>query len=203
MNVSLRYETEFAAAIYYPTDEISTLQLNAYSVRLYLMTHSPDTQQINMAMDRLRAWIFEELAHTVFISQNHADQARALSDMGISITTLPDDPLDQIIGIMLYCKLNSIMCERMFVQQLEISSKLGDQIWYTQTEDDSIGPFTAPGWWHDPTTNHNDAAVAPRPSKVTKLRNAGWKKYNLEWPSGRAATNGTTVVFADFKHDET
>lgn len=204
MNVSLRYESDFAAAIYYPGESsVPSLQLNTYSLKLYMVTQSADTAQINLAMDRVRAWIYDELVHTVFVSQAHNDAAESLTALGINITTLPEDPLDQIIGIMLYCKLNAIMCERMFVEQLEVSSKLGDQIWYTHSEGDPVGPFAAAGWWHEPNTSHRDAGTKTPTGTVTKMRNAGWKKYDLEWPSGRAATDGSTVVFADFKHDET
>lgn len=203
MNVSLRYESDFAAAIYYPGDAVPSLQLNSYSVKLHLITRSEDTAQINLAMDRVRAWIYDELAHTVFLSQAHTDTAASLTALGANITTLPEDPLDQIIGIMLYCKLNAIMCERMFVEQLELSSKLGDQVWYTHSDGDPVGPFAASGWWHEPNTSHSDMGSVARTGTVTKMRNAGWKKYDLEWPSGRAATDGSTVVFADFKHNET
>lgn len=202
MNVTLRYEIDFAAAIYYQPAQTPTLQLNNYSAKLHLVTRSEDTSQINLAMDRVRTWIYDELAHTVFISQDCMDQATAMSKLGINVTTLPEEPLDQIIGIMLYCKLNSIMCERMFVEQLEISSKLGDQIWYTHQEDDPLGPFAAQGWWHEPTVSHNQLEPAARSGRVTKMQNAGWKKYDLEWPSGKVANTGPTVVFADFKHDE-
>jgi hypothetical protein len=36
--------------------------------------------------------------------------------MGINVTTLPEEPVDQIIGMMLYYKLNAIMEGRMIVQ---------------------------------------------------------------------------------------
>lgn len=203
MNVNLRYEADFAAAIYYPTDTTSpALQLNWYSIKLTMTTACEDSGEINLAMDRIRAWIYEEMSHTVFVSVEHATEAAAMSKLGFSVTTLPEEPLDQIIGMMLYCKLNAIMCGRMIVDEIELSSKLGDQVWYRHCTGDHLGPLADLGWWHQPSLAHYDLGVKPKTAKLAKIQNIGWKKYNLEWPAAKEGNNTATVVFADFKHDE-
>lgn len=203
MNVNLRYEVDFAAAIYYPVEsQTHSLQLNWYSVHLRMTTATENSDEMNLAMDRLRAWIYEELSNTIFIEQSRSEEAMSMTKLGFNVTTLPEEPLDQIIGMMLYCKLNAIMCGRMTVDELEISSKLGDQVWYLHTAGDPLGPFAALGWWHQPSLQHHDLDPKPRASKMTKIHNVGWKKYNLEWPSGKEQVATATVVFADFKHDE-
>ncbi len=202
MNVNLRYEADFAAAIYYPTEPPApALQLNWYSLKLSMTTATPDNGEINLAMDRVRIWIYEEMAHTVFVADDLKDQVTAMTKLGMNVTTLPEDPLDQIINMMLYCKLTAIMCGRIIIDEIELNSKLGDQIWYRHSEGDHLGPFAESGWWHQPSLQRQDIDSKTKNSKLTKIQNIGWKKYNLEWPTAKESNNAT-VVFADFKHDD-
>ena len=152
MNVRLQYDLEFLAGIYYDQQ----LGLNSYSVTLNLITRTAQAQNTNIAMDRLKAFIVTELANTVFVNQNAMGQAEMLSAMGINVTTVPEEPVDQIIGMMLYYKLNAIMEGRMVVDSLDLSSVLGDSVWYRHDEDDLAGPFAEAGWWHEANTRHHD-----------------------------------------------
>ena len=151
MNVKLQYELDFMAGIYYD----DRLQLNQYSVSLQLLTQSINALVTNVAMERLKAFVYSELCDTVFVGPNNQAQAEMFAMMGMNVTTLPEEPVDQIIGLMLYCKLNAIMEDQMLVTKLDIQSYLGDSVWYQHDEDDVIGPFRNNGWWHEPTCQHN------------------------------------------------
>ena len=105
MNVRLQYDLDFLAGIYY--DE--RLQLNSYSVSMSLLTKTTDAVNTNIAMDRLKMFMHGELANTVFINQDLRERAEMMQIMGINITTLPEEPVDQIIGMMIYYKLNAII----------------------------------------------------------------------------------------------
>lgn len=203
MNVSLRYEVDWPSAIYYVNQDASVpnLQLNFYSAKICMLTNTEDPGQINLAMDRAKTFVYQELTNTVFINGANETVAKTLELMGASVTTLPEEPLDQIVGMMLYCKLNAIMCDRILVTALELSSKLGDQIWYQHESQDNLGPFSQAGWWKLSNLQHNDLVPQSKQKKVKKLPNVSWQKYDLEWPNERAV-NEATVVFADFKHNE-
>jgi hypothetical protein len=177
------------------------LQLNNYSVSLQLLTQSTDALVTNIAMERLKAFVYSELCDTIFFGPNNQDQAEMLSVLGINVTTLPDEPVDQIIGVMLYCKLNAVMEGQMIVTKLDIQSYLGDSVWYQFDEDDAIGPFKNDGWWHEPTCQHNNINLEPTEEKVVKVATNGWTEYRLDWPEAQENT-GNTVVFANFQRNE-
>ena len=198
MNVRLQYDLEFLAGIYY--DQM--LHMNSYSVTLNLVTRTPHASSTNIAMDRLKAFVMSELANTVFINQNSMEQAEMLVVMGINVTTLPEEPVDQIIGMMLYYKLNAVMEGRMIVDSLDLSSVLGDSVWYRHDEDDLSGPFAEPGWWHEPNIRHHDLATDEEKSNVLKVMNHSWSEYGLQWIEDSTTATGNTVVFADFNKDE-
>ena len=105
MNVRLQYDLDFLAGIYY--DE--RLQLNSYSISMSLLTKTTDALNTNIAMDRLKMFMHGELANTVFVNQALRERAEMLQIMGVNVTTLPEEPVDQIVGMMLYYKLNAIM----------------------------------------------------------------------------------------------
>jgi hypothetical protein len=197
MNVRLQYDTDFLGGVYY--DE--RLQLNNYSASISMVTKTIDPVETNIAMDRLKFFINEMLAGTVFINQAHMEQAETLSWCGANVTTLPEEPVDQIVGMMLYYKLNAIMEGRIEITQLDISSTLGEGVWYLHDEEDNAGPFSAKGWWNDSSTQHDSIEVEPVTDNVVKVVSTGWYEAELDWPE-QPSSKGNTVVFGKFPKDE-
>jgi hypothetical protein len=189
---------EFLAGIYYDQQ----LHINSYSIVLNLVTRTVHSQSTNIAMDRLKAFVLTELANTVFVNQKHMEQAEMLAVMGVNVTTLPEEPVDQIIGMMLYYKLNAVMEGRMTVDSLDLCSALGDEVWYRHDEDDASGPFAAEGWWHEANTRHSDLGADASHDNVLKVMTNSWSEYGLQWLEDAAAATGNTVVFANFNRDE-
>ncbi len=198
MNVRLQYELEFMAGIYYE----NSLQMNHYSISLQLLTQTSNSMAINIAMERLKAFVYSELNSAVFFGPNDMEKADMFSIIGANVVTLPDEPVDQIIGIMLYCKLNAIMQDRMIITDLDIQSYLGDSVWYKHDVDDTIGPFLEEGWWHQPSCQHNSIETEPAENKVVKVSSTGWNEYGLDWPEESVPAAGNTVVFANFQKNE-
>lgn len=175
--------------------------MNSYTVSLSLVTKTADARNTNIAMDRLKAFVYAELDSTVFVNSVYQERAEMMSIMGINVTTLPEEPVDQIVGMMLYYKLNAIMEGRMEVTQLDISSSLGDNVWYQHDEEDTAGPFANNGWWHLPTVQHDTIAVDDTDNVVKVMPNA-WIEYGLMWSEAEHAPSANTVVFANFSKNE-
>jgi hypothetical protein len=102
---------------------------------------------------------------------------------------------------MLYYKLNAIMEGRMIVRSLDISSSLGDSVWYQHDDEDPAGPFAQDGWWHDSSVKHNTVDVADLDANIVKVVPDAWTEYGLAWP-GEATETGNTVVFGNFPKNE-
>lgn len=197
MNVRLQYDVEFLAGIYY--DE--RLQLNSYSVSLSMLTRTADPVETNIAMERLKFFMNGIIDNTVFINQEHTDQAETLLYLGANVTTLPQEPVDQIIGMMLFYKLNAIMEGRIEITQLDINSVLGDNVWYLHDEEDNPGPFATKGWWDDSSTQHETIELEPVNDNVVKVISTGWYELGLDWPE-QVQPAGNTVVFGKFPKNE-
>jgi hypothetical protein len=202
MNVRLRYSTVFTAGIFY-ADQMS---MNNYQVKLHLTTNSGDGDDHNIALDRIKYFLHNQLNSTVFINGSETSQCRAFAAAGIKMTTLPEEPLDQVIGIMLYCKLNAMLEDRMIIDEIEICSELGENIVYLHSDQESLGPFSLPGWWSESDAVHCDLTLFDS-EKIVALHHlgAGWRELGLNWDQQISIEVGddNKVVFADFVKDET
>lgn len=202
MNVRLQWDTDFLAGVYYQDQ----LQLNSYSVSCHLQTGTSDSASINVAMDRLRYFIHGVLEHAVFMrcdDSSTSEQAEMLNIMGINIVPLPQEPVDQIIGMMLYYKLNAVMEGRIVLTGIDINSSLGSEVWYCHDMEDDPGPFRSQGWWHNnaalPTLGLSDN----QDGKMLRVIPKGWHELELAWPEESIPNDqNNTVVYANFARNE-
>ena len=200
MNVRLEYNMAFTAGVYWEDQML----MNRYLIKLYMVTNSSDPDTQNVAYERLKYFVYSEIANTIFVNQQHEEQCRLLIAAGLKITTLPADPVDQLIGIILYAKLNAIMEESIVINEFEISSDLGENMVYLHAADESLGPFSGPGWWHDADLIHCDLSLIDSDKVVAIHRAGAWRELDLAWPDqANVVTDNNTVVFANFKQDET
>ena len=196
MNVRIRHNMTFTAGVYYDGET----RMNNYVLTLSMITHSTDAVSHNVAFERLKYFVYNCLDSTVFVNQVHEDQCGLLTSAGLSITTLPGDPVDQLIGLMLYYKINAIMEDRILLDETEISSVLGENMVYLHSENETIDIGEIPNWWTTSDTLHNDYVI-PGTDKIVAMRaNNIWRELELAWPeSATVSESGNVVPFRDFK----
>jgi hypothetical protein len=198
MNVRLQYDLDFLAGVYYDDQ----LQMNHYSVTMNLLTKSKDSVSTNIALDRIKLFVATAIESTVFVNQDNQEQAEFMQMIGINVTTLPEEPVDQIVGMMLYYKLNAIMEGRMEIVNLDISSTLGDSVWYQHDEEDMAGPFAGDGWWHQSNMQHGGVEPEPVSDNVVKVTATGWHEMNLDWPENTPTATRAKILYANFPRNE-
>jgi len=200
MNVRLEYTMGFTAGIYWEQRMI----MNNYMVRVYMMTNCEEPADQNVAYERLKHFVYNELGSTIFISRSQEQVCQTYAAAGLKLTTLPAEPVDQLIGIMLYCKLNAIMEDRIIVNEVEVSSSLGENMIYLHAGDENLGPFQNSGWWHDSDPIHCDINLVDSDKVVAMHRAGAWREMDLSWDDDTTKPESdNTVVFAEFKRDET
>lgn len=200
MNVRLQYTAPFTAGVFWN----GQMLMNNYIAKFYMLTNTTDSETQNIAYERLKYFVYSELNSTIFISTEYTDQCQQFLSAGLKITTLPAEPVDQLLGIMLYCKLNAIMEDHMIINEVEVSSDLGDGMGYLHAADENLGPFEDPGWWHDKDLVHCGIDLT-NSDKVLDINTCNaWRELGLNWPNANVTPpEDNTVVFADFKSNET
>ena len=197
MNVRLQYTMNFTAGVHYHEQMI----MNNYMLKVFMITNTTVAENTTIAFERLKYFI-AELDSTVFVNSEEQLACQKYVNAGIKITTLPVDPVDQIIGVMLFHKLNAIMEDRIIMVETELSSVLGDSMVYIHSENETADNLVIPEWWLTPDLVHCDTDLIDN-DKVLAIHQAGaWRELDLGWIDTVQSDQTGNIVFADFKRDE-
>jgi hypothetical protein len=199
MNVRLQKTLHFTAGVWYD----NSLQMNNYVARINLFTNSTDPVSQNTAFERLKYFVYYELDSSILLDQGQSEQGSQFVSSGLRITTMPGAPFDQLVGIMLYYKLNAIMEQRLVITDVEISSSMGENLVYLHDEDEDTTDIVKPKWWTTTDLLHSDSDPAPSGKVVAINRVKTWRELELDWPVDVTVDPGNIVVFADFKRNDT
>lgn len=171
-----------------------------YDCVIDMTSASESSHEINIAYERIKHWFYEIMRNSVLISQDHPD-LRAWQAVPVRCLILPEDPVDQIVGIVLWRKLTAIVQDRLEINHVSISSPLDDDVIYHHDAEDAQGPVGHDGWWSDP----RPIWEAPRSrgrsrDKVISLdRPAEWTHHDLGWENDLETE--TQAVVTDFTRD--
>jgi hypothetical protein len=197
MNVRLKHDLQFTAGIYHD----GQLIMNNYNLRLWMTTNSENSVDQTISFERIKYFVYSQIDNTIFINSNQKAQCTLLSKAGLSITTMPADPVDQMVGIMLYYKLNAITEDRMIIVETELSSTYGANMTYLHSDFENTSGYKQPDWWTSPDLTHSDFVVSSKSEKVLSIpTSTDWRELELAWSDEPASDSpGNVVVFADFK----
>ena len=202
MNVRLKHDLQFTAGMYHD----DKLIMNNYTLRLWMTTNSENSIDQTISFERIKYFIYTQIDNTIFINSNQKAQCTLFSKAGLDITTLPGDPVDQLVGIMLYYKLNAIAEERMIIMETEISSTYGANMTYLHSDFENTTGYKQPDWWTSPDLIHSSFVLSNKSEKVLSIPpSTDWRELELAWSDSPTSNSaGNVVIFADFKQpDET
>lgn len=145
MNVRLEKTFSFLASTYLD----GTVLSNKYVLQVEFLTNTLDHWEQNTALDRLRHMLYNKFSNRLFIDEDNRRVADQFSSLNFKTVLMPGPPVDQLIGIMLFVKLNAVMEDRLIITQLKLASELGDDLFYLQDSEEDYGPFEDTGWWNE------------------------------------------------------
>lgn len=153
--------------------------INSFKTTLSIIVETEDIREQNVAMDRIEYYFNEVLSNSLFIEENLKQTIDTYKNAGLKIITLPEEPYDQIIGMVLLLKLNAIMENKMHITDLNIGSYLSDWVRFTIVSEIAEHLYEENQWFHRntlETENH-----LPNESKVVKLFEDCWSELGLNW----------------------
>jgi len=202
MNVRLQYPAAFSAGVWLDDH----LSMNTWTIRVDMTTQTLDEESTAVAFDRLKYFLHEVLDSSVLIEESNTTQIKLLTAAGIRVVAMPEVPVDQIVGMMLFAKLNAIMENRVTVTEVSVGSELGDQVIYLHNDHETLGPFEEPGWWSSPDPATQNVKNTSKKTVWSLKNSAAWSALDMTWPVPEVLTEtdtGNTIVFADFGRDDT
>ena len=177
MSTRIERDFTFQAAVHF--EEVFTM--NIYEIGLAMIVDTDSIVEQNIAMDRIKHFLSECLENSVFV---HIDEKKAVDKYtaaDIKVCTLPEEPYDQIITLLLLLKLNAITEGRLHITDIVLKSVLSDGVKFSYDIESALSnSFDSKGWWND--SSSSISTKIPKKDKVVKItKNTDWDSFGLEW----------------------
>lgn len=187
------YDFEFTAGVHSGEE----LAMNVYRFSVEMVLSDENGENHSIAFNRIKHFIYTEIDSTIFIRVENRDKCLNLIDAGLDITTLPFEPTDQVINIVLFQKLNAIMEDKVVIVHSSLQSINGGNVIYFYESGEPAGLFEEPGWWSEPNLVHCDSRLLG--SNVVNMQHSAiWRDLDLLWFSEITESEDSSVVVADF-----
>lgn len=167
--------------------------INTYVLNISMTVETEQVREQNVAMERLEYFLNEIVSNCIFIDNKETEQIEKYVNAGINVATLPEEPYDQIIGMIILQKLNAIMENRLVVTDLSISSKLSDDVRFCVISDMAEAIFSGDYWWNNPSQQTYDFNKSSS-KKVVKLFDNLWTEMGLSWKEKNGQKNVTQIT---------
>jgi hypothetical protein len=190
MNVRLKKSYAFNVGIFL-NDEFCIQEMTC-SLEFY--TNTQDSLAQNIAIDRWRHFFDHVIDGAVLVDSSKKDRISALQAQGIRVIDLPDECYDQIVGIAIYLKLNTIAETALIVTDVSIASNQGQYVHYLHNENESTGSLDHDhGWWVENSPNYcNFRDVGGKIVKLKPLET--WRDLDLHFDDDEGQSKSETVT---------
>jgi len=192
--LATRIEREFAfqAGVYFEGEFLMTV----YELSLRMEVDAASIKEQNIAMDRIHYFLHECLGNSIFVQDSEKKAIEKYLQADIKVCTLPEEPYDQIITILLLLKLNAITEGKLHITDISLMSGLSDDVKFVYNIENIVNhPFGNKGWWADCNTNMSDLTKTSKKDKIVRLikQHSDWNKVGLDWEQKEHKT--TEIIF--------
>jgi hypothetical protein len=190
--LSTRIERDFSfqAGVHFE----GKLIMNVYGFTLAMEVETESIVEQNIAMDRIIYFLKDSLTNSVFVQTSDKKAIEKYTQADIKVCTVPEEPYDQIITMLLILKLNNITEGRLHITDIFLESELSDSVRFSYDfETAKHNPFGNKGWWLESSTSMNDIEKNTKKEKIVRLvKHNDWANVGLEWEK---KTKASEIIF--------
>lgn len=188
MTTRIEKDYNFTAAVHFDNKFL----MNYYNLTLSMVVETEAIREQNIAMERLEYFITHVIDSSVFIDSKETIAIDQYKAANIKVCILPEEAYDQIIGMILLLKLNSLLENRLIVTDLTIYSKLSDDVRFNIIAEVAETIFLGDYWWcNNSTTTYDLPKSNEKKSKIVKLFDDEWASLGLSWKEGKQNTQSS------------
>lgn len=179
---------DFQAGLYFQNNFF--VNLYEFTIAFDVLTESLNEQFI--ALERIKYIIYEQFENSVFVCEQEQDIIKKYTESNLRVCSVPEEPYDQIIALILLLKINSICEGKLFVSDIKLKSRLSDDVRFFESIETANNSIREEGWWNKglPSINSNTEI---KNGKVVKLVKDPWLELGLSWKDKKTKTN--EVIF--------
>jgi hypothetical protein len=174
MNAKLSQEIDFSAIVLAG----KKIFPNYFTLKINLITATDNASHQNIAMQRIMVFINEIFDGSVFCNIKNTNYLKFSKMVGDSrVILIPDEPYDQIIGMILFNKINAIVEGKFEIENITIGSDFAPGLIYIIEDFENFSFDEAKieiPWW-----NRSDPSSSDIPKQL-KLE-PSWLDLNLDW----------------------
>jgi hypothetical protein len=155
-----------------------------YETVLFIDVETDSIREQNIAMERISYFMSGYLEDAIFIKETNKKMIDLYTAAGLKVCTLPEEPHEQMISIMLMLKLNAITEGRFVITDLSLTSSNSDGVTYMCDIESSLGPFAETGWWDKSDASMSAPTKPNKKDKIVQLfktHTADWSEFGLGW----------------------
>ena len=188
MNTRIERDFVFDCAIHFA----KSFYINSYALTLSMLIETESIREQNIALDRLLHFMSAVLNSSIFVEQSDTKVIKKYKDAGIKVCTLPEEPYDQIVALVLLVKLNAIAEGRLKITDLTLSSNLSDGVRFctvAEVAENFVETGRTDLWWNVPTLCVEHCQKKDDDNIVKLFGQTGWAEHGLEWKEKTTQSN--------------
>jgi hypothetical protein len=181
MNARIEKDFLFQCGIHFKNE----FHINNYEMTLSMLIETESAPEQHIAMDRLIYYVTDVLQSSVFVDADSVDAINLYKTANIRVCELPQEPYDQVIGMILIQKLNAIMEGRMKITDMVFGSTFSEGVRYNIVTEIAEGAFSGKHWWNRSSIclSDNDKKCPKNDNVVKLFSDTKWADLDLQWQS--------------------
>jgi len=177
MSTRIKKDFTFQAALHFEDRFI----INLFELNIEMLVETDDEREQNIAVERLAYLLGGQIEDCIFVCEREKDAIAKYNAAGMKVCLLPEDPYDQIIGLVLLNKFNAVMEGRIVVTELEIGSKLSNLIKFIISSEEAEAEYPGKYWWNDSGCGFQSKSKKAKDKIVPLFSNDDWAEFDLTW----------------------
>lgn len=159
--------------------------VNLYEMSASMTINTLDAPDQNTAVERITHFMGSVIEDCIFVCETEKEAIDKYTKAGMRVCTIPEEPYDQIVGLILINKCNAIMENRIVMTDVTLGSKLSNLIRFELSNETAEAEFNGDHWWNIPTT----CITSKKKKEKDKIVNLfdhkcdDWVELELTWKS--------------------
>ncbi len=157
--------------------------VNSYDIALSVLVNTDSVREQNVAMNRVNYFLHKVVQNSILVNTNSREDINNFKALNIKVCELPQDPYDQIFGMILLLKLNAIMENKLSITDMILGSSMSDGVRYSIVSEVSENFGSGDHWWNSPKIClcDHDLALQSGGNIVTLFEDNKWSDLGLSW----------------------
>jgi len=177
-NTRIEKDAYFQVAIHFR----GNFYVNTYEATMSMLIETGTTREMTIALERMNHFLSFVLQHSVLINSEDTVSIQNYKKAGLKICELPEEPLDQVVGMILMQKLNAIMEDRLIITDITIGSTLSEGVRYNLVSEVAENILNGDYWWNKSCLSISNEGCEDNQDNIVKLFDDNeWAEIGLTW----------------------